>query len=178
MPRPILRLLLLGLVVLAAGTQLARGDGGSVRLSERVGPYQITVFTSPTPFQAGPVDISVLVQDGASGMPVPDARVIVRLSPVDEPSAGTEYPATSEVATNKLLYAAKFDLPEPGKWRVDVEVQAGAGTARTGFEVEVAGPPPRWREMVFWIALPAVPILVFVVYQVLTRGSRKPFPAG
>src|SRR5262245_4227648 len=77
----------------------ARADGGAVRLRERVGAYQLTVFTSPTPLRAGPVDVSVLVQDAATEEYVPDARVIVRLT-----AGGTgevlEYPATTETATN------------------------------------------------------------------------------
>ncbi len=43
------------------------GDGGAVRFSGQQGDWRITVFTSPTPLRAGPVDVSVLVQD-AGGM--------------------------------------------------------------------------------------------------------------
>jgi len=37
-------------------------DAGAVRVSQRHGNRQITVFTDPTPLRAGPVDVSILVQ--------------------------------------------------------------------------------------------------------------------
>src|SRR5947199_7831416 len=88
---------------------LLRADGGAVRLREQAGAYQVTVFTSPTPLRAGPVDVSVLVQD-AAGECVPEARVAVRLAARGTGEA-LECPATAEAATNKLLRAAVFQLP-------------------------------------------------------------------
>src|SRR4029077_2177515 len=99
----------------------ANGDGGTVRLSLMRSGYLITVFSSPSPFRAGPVDISVLVQDASTGEPVPQARVTVRMTKMGlEP---LEYPATHEVATNKLLHAAEFEIPTPGRWKLEVEVE-------------------------------------------------------
>ena len=65
----------------------ARGDGGTVRISERAGPYRVTVFTSPSPLRAGPVDVSVLVQDGETGELATDVRVTVRAAPTTQPTA-------------------------------------------------------------------------------------------
>ena len=53
-------------------SSVARADGGVVRLRQRAGGYQIAVFTSPTPIRAGPVDVSVLVQDAATEECVPE----------------------------------------------------------------------------------------------------------
>src|SRR5438094_524539 len=86
----------------------ARADGGMVRLSQRQGGYQITVFTAPTPFRAGPVDVSVLVQDAATGEALPQAQVTVWVAPRGRRGAAVSYAATSEAATNKLLHAALF----------------------------------------------------------------------
>src|SRR3954468_10866690 len=83
-----------------------RADGGTVRLSQRQGGYQITVFTAPTPFRAGPVDVSVLVQDARTGQPVPQAEVAIRAAPRGRPSEAILQPATVEAATNKLFRAA------------------------------------------------------------------------
>ena len=58
---------------------LARADGGTLCLLERANGYQVAVFTSPTPLRAGPVDISVLVQDTSTREQVPGARVVIRL---------------------------------------------------------------------------------------------------
>src|SRR3954466_8251867 len=95
---PIVMLALLSCLIFHPSS-LARADGGAVRLRQRAGGYQIAVFTSPTPFRAGPVDVSVLVQDAATGECVPEAQVTVCLK---APAAGRalECPATTEAATN------------------------------------------------------------------------------
>src|SRR5690349_412542 len=98
--RPILLVLLLSSLI-PHPSSLARADGGAVRLSERAGNYQVTVFTSPTPPRAGPVDVSVLVLDGASGECVPEPRVDVCLTARGSGQV-LEGPATAEAATNKL----------------------------------------------------------------------------
>ena len=41
----------------------ARADGGLARLVVDSGEFRLTVFSSPTPLRAGPVDLSVMVQD-------------------------------------------------------------------------------------------------------------------
>src|SRR5437588_9252437 len=88
---------------------VARADGGTVCLSERAGGYQVTVFTAPTPFRAGPVDISVLVQDAAGGEPVADVSVEVALTPAGPGEEVLRSAATRAAATNKLFHAAQFD---------------------------------------------------------------------
>ena len=52
--------------VLATSWAMAQADGGRICVSERAGPWQIAVFTSPTPPSLGLVDVSVLVQDEAT----------------------------------------------------------------------------------------------------------------
>ena len=91
------------------------------------GGYQITVFTAPTPFRAGPVDISALVQDASTGDPLTQVRVTVRMTKPGGPAL--EYPATTEAATNKLFHAAQFELPEPGRWDMQVQVEGLHGAA-------------------------------------------------
>jgi hypothetical protein len=122
-------------------------------LRERAGAYQVTVFTSPTPLRAGLVDVSVLVQEAATGACLPQARVNLRLT-----SRGTgdvlELPATTEAATNKLLRAAAFQLPHAGRW--DVE---------------------DWP----WFSWPAGAVALFAVHAMLARrrvGRRHGVPSS
>jgi hypothetical protein len=142
-------------------------DGGAVRLHEQAGAYQVTVFTSPTPFRAGPVDISVLLQDAAGEM-VTEARVTVRLT-ARATGAVLEYPATVEAATNKLFYAAVFQLPEPGWWDVEIAVEGPNGPALLRFEVQADEPLPRWLELWPWFTWPALVIAIFGVHQLLVQ---------
>ena len=149
-------------------SSLARADGGAVRLRERAGGYQVAVFTSPTPLRAGPVDVSVLVQDAATGECVPEARVTVRLQ---GPGAARvlEYPATAEAATNKLFRAAEFQLPEPGWWDVAVAVEGPHGPALVRFGVQADEPPPRWLALWPWFGWPALAVALFGTHRVLVR---------
>ena len=173
-----MRLLKIGsaLIWLLVGTcgEYARGDGGTIRLSRSLGGLQITVFSAPTPFRAGPVDISVLVQDTVTGEPIPEARVTVVLSSRNQLVLPIRRTATSDAATNKLLKAAVFDLPKPGRWEVDVDIQGGQGTIQVRFELDAAGRAPQWRAIWPWIGWPAPVILLFSIHQLLVwRKSRR-----
>jgi hypothetical protein len=154
-------------------SSLARAHGGAVRLSEPTGGYQLAVFTLPTPFRAGPVDVSVLVQDAATGECVTTAQVTLHLT-----SRGSglvlEYPATSGAASNRLFHEAVFELPEAGWWDVEVSVDGPHGPARARFEVEAGAAPPRWQELWPWFGWPALAVALFGLHRVLARRGRPP----
>jgi hypothetical protein len=171
MTSSMIRVLLLSAVLLSPSS--LRADGGTVRLSERQGGYEITVFTAPTPLRAGPVDVSVLVQDARTGRPLPQVRVDVRAAPRGRPSEVLQQPATSEAATNKLFRAAVFELPEPGWWEVEVAVEGDHGPARVRFEVEAAEAAPRWLTLWPWLAWPALAIFLFGIHLLLVRRQGR-----
>ena len=152
-----------------------QADGGTLRLLERAGDYQIAVFTSPVPLRAGPVDVSVLVQDGTAGEPVSEARVTVCITPAGPSDVTARYPATAEMATNKLLRAAHVEFPAPGRYEVAIHIDGPRGPASVHFELEVAESLPRWRELWPWFGWPALAVLLFCIHQALvhrrTRGS-------
>lgn len=150
------------LVLLAVAP--VRGDGGTVRLSEVHDGRRITVFTSPVPLRAGPVDVSVLVQDERTGKPILDVGVTVFVE-------GRAYPASTAVATNKLFQAAQFDLPAPGRWRIDVEVQGPKGPTRVGCDVEATEALPSWLDLALWIGWPVGAILLFVAHKYLSAAA-------
>jgi hypothetical protein len=151
-----------------------RADGGTVRLSQRAGGYQITVFTEPTPFRAGPVDVSVLVQDAVTKQALPETQVTVWVGQSARGRAAVPYLATTEAATNKLLQAALFELPEPGWWELEVVVQGPRGPGRVRCTVEAAGPAPRWLAFWPWVSWPALVVLLFGVHQLLVRRTLPP----
>lgn len=161
-----------GSILLVVSPSLLCADGGTVRISERAGDYQVTVFTSPTPFRAGPVDVSVLLQDAASGSAVTEAQVTVRLT---RRTTGRvlEVPATTEAATNKLLRAAVFDLPKPGWWDVDVLIEGPSGPAAVRFGVEASEPIPRWLTLWPWFSWPILVVAVFGIHRMLVRRTVR-----
>jgi hypothetical protein len=150
-----------------------RADGGTVRLSEQRGSYRITVFTSPTVLRAGPVDVSVLVQEAATGEPASEVRVTIKAEWSGSPGAALHHPATTEAATNKLYYAAIFDLPEPGWYSLEVSVNGPLGEAQVRCEVEAAEPLPSWLTVWPWVGWPVVAILLFGIHQLLVRWRSR-----
>ena len=170
--QPIIELLLLSSFILHPSSFL-RADGGTLRLHEQAGNYQVAVFTSPTPLRAGPVDVSVWVQDAATGESVTEACVTVRLTARGS-GAVAEYQATTDAATNKLFRAAVFQLPEPGWWDVDVTIEGPHGSARVPFGVEADDALPRWRTLWLWFGWPALAVALFGIHQVLVRRKSRP----
>jgi hypothetical protein len=151
----------------------AAADGGAIRLSEQQGNYRITVFSAPTPLRAGPVDISVLVQEAATGEPASDAQVMVKEVRRGSPGVARRHPATTEAATNKLYRAATFDLPEPGWYSLEVSIDGSLGEAQVGFDLEAAEPLPSWLTMLPWAGWPVLAILLFGVHQFLVRRRYR-----
>ncbi len=159
-------------LLLAATASLARGDGGTLRFSERRGDRQISVFTSPTPLRAGPVDVSVLVQAADSGATPSEEPITVHAWPIQHAQARTSAPATTEAATNKLLRAAQLEFSEPGTWRIEVTMPGSTNGPPIGFDVEVAEPPPAWLDLGLWIGWPLLAIGLFAVHQWLDHRRR------
>ena len=161
-------------------SSFVRADGGTLRLSERAGGYRVTVFTSPAPLRAGPVDVSVLVQDADTGEQAAGAAVTVRAAPRGRPDEAVSRPATTEAATNKLFRSALFELPEAGWWEFETTVTGERGQAQVRFEAEAADRPPGWLAMAPWVGWPALVVVAFAAHQLLLRrrarsdAARKP----
>src|SRR5262249_55803008 len=152
----------------------ALADGGALRLSEESGNYQIAIFTSPTPLRAGPVDISVLVQNAATHEPVSDVQIVVNAVLRDGRGAAIHRLATFEAATNKLFQAAAFNLNEPGWWQVEVDLNGPLGEARVSLDIEAERPLPGYLAMWPWLIWPALPIMLFGAHQFLvSRPARR-----
>jgi hypothetical protein len=152
---------------------LAAADGGVIRLSEEQGNYRITVFTAPTPLRAGPVDLSVLVQEAATQEPAAGVQVTIKTVRRGSLHEALHQPATTEAATNKLYYAATFDLPEPGWYSLEVCIDGPLGQAQVHFELEAAEPLPPWLTMSPWVGWPVLAILLFGIHQLLVRWRSR-----
>ena len=122
----------------------ARADSGVVRASAVDGPWRLTVFSEPTPLRAGFVDLSVLVQRTESDQPVLDATVSLMLEHPRADVSSILVEATRETASNRLLYSAEFELPEPGLWNVDAAAMRGDLVSRLAFQMTAGEPLPRY----------------------------------
>lgn len=129
------RMLVIVLVLLLLAAPVW-ANGGQIQVPEqRVGPYLVTVFTSPSPFRAGQVDVSVLVRNPAGEL-IDDAQVTVTTVPLGHAGPGGTYPATQAQASIKSFYSAKFNLPEAGQWRMTVAIAGAQGSGSTTFDVD------------------------------------------
>ena len=165
-PSLVILLLRLSLFCVLIGQSTGvRADGGTMRVSQRVGGYQVTVFTSPAPLRAGPVDVSVFVQDADTGEPAVATVVTVRAAPRGRPDEAVVRAATAEAATNKLFRSALLELPESGWWDFEVAATGERGEARVRFAAEAADRAPGWLTMAPWVAAPALAILLFAIHQ-------------
>lgn len=165
-----LRLMLILLLMLPA---TSNGDGGIVQISELNGPWRITLFSSPTPLRAGPVDLSIMVQHPETDESVLDATVNLMLQPIDGQGDAILVEATRRDATNKLLYAALLDLPASGRWQVDAAVRVGDDAARIQTTLVADDPVPPMLSLWGWLAVPIVFIVLFVCNQWLVRTRRR-----
>jgi len=160
-------------------SQLAYADGGTLRLSQRRGQWQISVFTSPAVPSVGPIDISTLVQDASTGRIRDDVPVTVRLQSIEPQGLTLEQEATAGAATNKLFRAALIDLPAAGKWRTEIllgdESHSASANDRNSptlaFDFDVAPPPAQWLSVAAWVAWPIGVIAVFLLHQILVARS-------
>jgi len=153
---------------------MVKADGGTVRCSERRGDLSVTVFTSPAPLCAGPVDVSVLLLDAKTGMPQGDVPIIVEAVSFERQRRRFVRAATIESATNKMMRAADFELPA-GKWHLDVFVGDASKTSPIGFDADVAESIPSWVDTGLWICWPFLAMGLFVAHQMLAgRRSLRP----
>jgi len=148
------------IVIVMLSAASASADGGVIRVSQRAGPWTVTVFTSPTPPRAGPVDVSVLVQDVAA-VARTDVRVSVRAT-MGTQSLSNQ--ATTAAATNKLFQAALIEFPHAGRWSMVVTVDSET----VAFEMEVGEPQPAWWALAPWIAWPLLAITVYGIHSMLS----------
>lgn len=175
-------------LAIVAHSSSASADGGTLRLSQRCGECQVSVFTSPSAPSVGPIDVSVLVQDAATGKIRDDLPVMVRLQSIEPPGLALEQTATAGAATNKLFRAAVFDIPDAGKWRAEIWIPAESAAAPGGdrksptlaFNFEVAEPAAHWLSLATWVGWPIGIIALFLAHQrLVAHSARKPsFPAA
>jgi hypothetical protein len=153
-------------------------DGGTVVLQKRSGPFIITLFSDPTPLRVGRADLSVVCQKAEDKSPVLDAKVLLHLR---RPSSGNDIveftlPAKHDKASNKLLYAAALDLPSPGNWRVNVDVERNGILASVGGSLTVLEKQP--AIVTYWPFFVIVPLvaLLFAINRRLKRGRELRHP--
>lgn len=169
--------------------RLGWADGGTIQFQGDAGSFHVTVFTLPPILSAGPVDVTVLVQDRAKLDPLLDAQVMLELS--EQTGSGPRKEAWSPPACainmipslagiparlnhgdNKLFYGAVIQIPSSGVWKLKVNVQRDAEkeNVQTLLKINPPAPPP----LAYWqlFMLPPVGVLGFILHRTARRKSR------
>jgi hypothetical protein len=161
-------------------------DGGAIIARETVNGLRVTVLVSPVPLRAGPVDVSVLVQEGERT--VLDAAVEVAWrSSADSPpewlppcctmdSGAGRIRAARAHSNNKFLYSAIVPIRSAGSSELVINVSHGDRAALVPCPIEVGRALPRALAFWPWLVFPPIAIAGFALHQRLVRsrqGSEK-----
>jgi hypothetical protein len=168
----------------------SRADGGAIQYQGDTGSFHVTVFTLPPILSAGPVDVTVLVQDRSKLNPLLDARVTLDLnaetassqkkeswSPpacaLDALPSLTGIPTSLNHGENRLLYGAVVQVPFSGLWKLKINIQRDSETesVSTVLKVNPPAPPP----LAYWhlFILPPLGVLGFILNRTARRKGRS-----
>jgi hypothetical protein len=154
------------LLLLLGWVRASYGDGGAVLVRQDAGKLTVTVFSTSLPLQAGPADLSVMVQDRESGQ--------ILLDPVIDLAVNAQTirlaPATSG---NRLLQSGTVNFPHAGQWTLGIVVTQGANTTHLQAMCSVQAARSRTGIVRFYLLLPAFIILLFFLHQRLKRFEVK-----
>jgi hypothetical protein len=159
---------------------LIYADGGRVLAEKQAGAYRVVLFGNPSPLRAGPVDLSLFLEQAEKSGPVLDAVVSLRLNKLSRPTPelawkeggcvtpGQAVSASQGHAGNGLLYSALLGIPEPGLWELGVSISREGKTDLVSFELPVdrALPP-----MLTW--WPVVALMPLGILLYIWRGHLK-----
>jgi hypothetical protein len=182
------RLFFAFLILLSASAACCYGDGGVVIARQMIDGLQLTVFASPAPLRAGPVDVSVLVQKGEK--PVLDADVDISwqaksastadwLPPCCTMESGTEkIPALRGHSNNRFLYSAIVPMKTAGPSELRVRVLETGREVVLSCDLDLRRPLPPLLAFWPWLAFPPVAVAGFVLHQRLSRQRQRPSETG
>ena len=149
------------LAALLLSAVILQGDGGSVVLREKSGPFVISVFAAPA--ADGLADLTVFVQDGANQDAVLDANVTIRVEGEQPVHASRDH------GQNRMLYGAYVKTPHAGRNRFSVDVARRSLIAAVAGELQA--PAETGRVAQHWAVLlfPPIFVAIFVLREWLVR---------
>lgn len=159
-------------VTILAFSHAGFADGGRMIATTGTGPYRVTVFASPAAVTAGPVDISVLVQDAETNRWVGDVDVTLHAISPEPAKAPLERDATTSKSNNRMLRSAKLELQQRGVWRIEAYLNGPRGQATAVCELRVLPPRSKWRTVLPWVLLPIAAVALFALREILFAPKR------
>ncbi len=169
---PLFRRLICTAALLLSALGHARADGAHIALHTTRGACTVTLFTAPEPLVSGPADLSLLVQDAATGEVLSDATATGTLA--HDGAEPLSFALTHALAGNKLLLAAAPVFAQPGNYTLTLRVERNGAAPATVTTVLAVAPDHRRRTtLLFALVLPLAAILLFLVNQ-YSKDKRRP----
>jgi hypothetical protein len=168
--------LTIGLLYVAS-TSSVRADGSVLRLKHQSDGVEISIFTDPPPIRSGAVDVTAVVVPVPPGArrPAPVFKVCAYPSGAPERKI-CDSNTVRTPAMNKPFRAGHLELPEAGRWQIEIEYEVGQEGAILGpFLVEVEEGAAGGNTWLLWVGLPTAALVVFAAHQRLVhRRQRQP----
>lgn len=164
------------LLLLFSAPGLLLANGGTLRFLGILDPWEVAVFTDPTPVRPDSLDVSILVTLPGNPRPVDGLDVAVEIRQPD--GREVRQPASREEADDPRYYAAKFREIGAGEVGVTVHVTGpggGGGTAR--FTVEAREPGALEHPAVLFL-LALVPLAAVTWWMRRGRGGPTTATTG
>lgn len=149
----------------------AFANGGTLRFLGNLGPWEVAVFTDPTPPSADSLDVSVLVTLPGRPEPVEGVEIEVELRLPADPEVRLLRPATREEADDPRYRAAKFRPGRTGDWVVEVRVRDATGQGGIGrFDLPIR-PPGILSNPLLTLLLSLIPLAGVAWWLLRPRNS-------
>jgi len=149
----------------------ANADGGALIARGEVGPYALSLLASPLPLRVGAIEVSALVQDGATGEML-GLPVELAWWPVGRVDALRTVAAAPGHGANRLLAGASIALTSEGAWMLELRTPL----ARLPVELAVGPPLPPLRAHWKALAIPPVGVALFALHGWLRRARERSRP--
>ena len=142
---------------------------------ETAGPYHISILAAPSTLSIGEVTFVVTVADAATGQPVPDAHVVVRVEHdlVCQKGCWGLAVHTTNVTEE---FQAVMNLDHAGEWRVSTEVSSPLGMATVKAPpVQIARPLRSTSGSLVFVGMTVVIILggIYVTWTIRRAQRRR-----
>jgi len=150
---------------------LLLANGGTLRFLGMLGPWEVAVFTDPTPPSPDSLDVSVLVTLPGNPRPVDGVNIVLRVETAEGGEGVLEARATREAADDPRYYAAKFRNVGAGEVGVTVSVRDTTGAGGDARFSIVTREPGLAENPAFLFIMALLPLLAVAWWMRRGRGS-------
>ncbi len=134
----------------------------------------VTLFSTPDTLVTGPADLSVGIEDTATGAMINDAEVELVLSQLDAGSNNEFVVRTTHGASARgILQAANVTFPNAGRWRITIDVNHEGREGQCSTDLIIGASHQRAYEI--WAAggAPFMVCLLFVLHERRKRSWER-----